>query len=145
MSRALDPFIQVLKPIRRWPDAAGAYTIKDSVSRRSYVIFISLWPMLINTAFGVASVRREWLNVAKTLEMPAWRTALRVICPRLRRPFSPACASRSASPGSSSSPPRCSLAARASVFVWNEWNNFVDHQRHNAICSSAWSAWRWTS
>ena len=25
--------------------------------------------MLINTAFGVASVRRDWLNVAKTLEM----------------------------------------------------------------------------
>jgi nitrate/nitrite transport system permease protein len=29
------------------------------------VIFIcSIWPMLINTAFGVASVKRDWLNVA---------------------------------------------------------------------------------
>ncbi|MGL1311170.1 ABC transporter permease subunit, partial [Vibrio parahaemolyticus] len=37
--------------------------------------------MLINTAFGVASVRREWLNVAKTLEMNPVRTAFRVILP----------------------------------------------------------------
>ena len=83
MSRALDPFIQVMKPISplAWMPLA-LYTIKDSGISAIFVIFIcSLWPMLINTAFGVASVRREWLNVAKTLEMPAWRTACRVILP----------------------------------------------------------------
>src|SRR5262249_49605458 len=66
MSRALDPFIQVLKPISplAWMPLA-LYTIKDSHLSAIFVIFIcSLWPMLINTAFGVASVRREWLNVA---------------------------------------------------------------------------------
>src|SRR5262245_7816308 len=55
MSRALDPFIQVLKPISplAWMPLA-LYTIKDSSLSSIFVIFIcSLWPMLINTAFGV--------------------------------------------------------------------------------------------
>ena len=47
-----------------------------------FVIFIcSVWPMLINTAFGVASVKREWLNVALTLEVSWWRKAFLVILP----------------------------------------------------------------
>ena len=57
MSRALDPFIQVLKPISplAWMPLA-LYTIKDSVLSAIFVIFIcSIWPMLINTAFGVSA------------------------------------------------------------------------------------------
>jgi len=81
--RALDPYIQVLKPISplAWMPIA-LFTIGDSEISSIFVIFIcSLWPMLINTAFGVASVRTEWLNVAKTLEVGSLRTALRVILP----------------------------------------------------------------
>jgi len=37
--------------------------------------------MLINTVFGVAAVRRDWLNVARTLEVPPLRRALTVILP----------------------------------------------------------------
>ncbi len=83
MNKALDPFIQVMKPISplAWMPLA-LYTIKDSGLSAIFVIFIcSLWPMLINTAFGVASVRKDWLNVAKTLELGNMRTALRVILP----------------------------------------------------------------
>src|SRR6202008_3118434 len=83
MSRALDPFIQVMKPISplAWMPLA-LYTIKDSGISAIFVIFIcSLWPMLSNTAFGVASVRRDWLNVAKTLEVKPRRKALWVILP----------------------------------------------------------------
>ncbi|SIQ16935.1 nitrate ABC transporter permease [Pseudacidovorax sp. RU35E] len=83
MRRALDPFIQVLKPISplAWMPLA-LYTIKDSSVSGVFVIFIcSVWPMLINTAFGVASVKREWLNVASTLEVRPMRRALRVILP----------------------------------------------------------------
>src|SRR5262249_3026277 len=89
MSRALDPFIQVLKPISplAWMPLA-LYTIKDSSISSIFVIFIcSLWPMLINTAFGVASVRREWLNVARTLEMAAARTPLPLILPAAPPPL----------------------------------------------------------
>ncbi|MDA7417323.1 nitrate ABC transporter permease [Xenophilus arseniciresistens] len=83
LHRALDPFIQVLKPISplAWMPLA-LYTIKDSSVSGVFVIFIcSVWPMLINTAFGVASVRRDWLNVAATLEVRPMRRALRVILP----------------------------------------------------------------
>ncbi len=80
---ALNPFIQVLRPISplAWMPLA-LYTIRDSSISAIFVIFIcSVWPMLLNTAFGVASVRREWLNVARTLECGPMRMAFRVILP----------------------------------------------------------------
>lgn len=124
--RALDPFIQVLKPVSplAWMPLA-LYTIKDSGKSAIFVIFIcSLWPMLINTAFGVGSVRKEWLNVARTLEVSPWRQALTVILP--------------------AAAPTILTGMRISIgiawlvivaaemlvggtgigyFVWNEWNN----------------------
>lgn len=124
--RALDPYIQVLKPISplAWMPLA-LFTLKDSSVSAIFVIFIcSLWPMLINTAFGVASVRREWLNVARTLEVGPLRTAFRVILP--------------------AAAPTIMTGMRISIgiawlvivaaemlvggtgigyFVWNEWNN----------------------
>jgi len=83
LSGALNPFIQVLRPVSplAWMPLA-LFTIKDSAVSAIFVIFIcSLWPMLLNTAFGVGSVRREWLNVARTLEAGAWKTAFKVILP----------------------------------------------------------------
>ena len=83
LRRAFDPFIQVLKPISplAWMPLA-LYTIKDSSISGIFVIFIcSVWPMLVNTAFGVASVKRDWLNVASTLEVNPLRKAFLVILP----------------------------------------------------------------
>ena len=83
LNGALDPIIQVLRPISplAWMPLA-LYTIKDSGVSAIFVIFIcAIWPMLLNTAYGVGSVRREWLNVARTLEAGTWRTAFRVILP----------------------------------------------------------------
>jgi nitrate/nitrite transport system permease protein len=126
MSRALDPFIQVMKPISplAWMPLA-LYTIKDSGLSAIFVIFIcSLWPMLINTAFGVAGVRGEWLNVARTLEVGTLRRAFTIILP--------------------AAAPTILTGMRISIgiawlvivaaemlvggtgigyFVWNEWNN----------------------
>ncbi len=126
MSRALNPFIQLLKPVSplAWMPLA-LYTIKDSSKSAIFVIFIcSIWPMLINTAFGVASVRKEWLNVARTLEVGALRRAFSVILP--------------------TAAPTIVTGMRISIgiawlvivaaemlvggtgigyFVWNEWNN----------------------
>ena len=123
---ALDPIIQVLRPVSplAWMPLA-LYTIKDSGISAIFVIFIcAIWPMLLNTAFGVAAVRREWLNVARTLEAGAWRTAFSVILP--------------------AAAPTIMTGARISIgiawlvivaaemlvggtgigyFVWNQWNN----------------------
>ncbi|KAA9383189.1 nitrate ABC transporter permease [Neorhizobium galegae] len=126
VSRAVDPFIQVLKPISplAWMPLA-LYTIKDSAISAIFVIFIcAIWPMLINTAFGVAAVRKEWINVARTLEVGTLRRAFTIILP--------------------AAAPTILTGMRISIgiawlvivaaemlvggtgigyFVWNEWNN----------------------
>jgi len=124
--RALDPFIQVLKPISplAWMPLA-LYTIKDSHISGIFVIFIcSVWPMLLNTAFGVAGVRREWLNVARTLEVKPLRRAFEVILPA---------AAPTILTGMRISMGIAWLVIVAAemlvggtgigYFVWNEWNN----------------------
>ncbi len=124
--QALDPFIQILKPISplAWMPLA-LFTLKDSDVSAVFVIFIcSIWPMMINTAFGVASVRKEWLDVSRTLEVSPLRKAFLVILP--------------------AAAPTIMTGMRISIgiawlvivaaemlvggtgigyFVWNEWNN----------------------
>ena len=126
MSRALDPFIQIMKPISplAWMPLA-LYTIKDSDLSSIFVIFIcAVWPMLLNTAFGVSAVRKEWINVARTLEVGTFRRAFTIILP--------------------AAAPTILTGMRISIgiawlvivaaemlvggtgigyFVWNEWNN----------------------
>lgn len=83
MYKALNPYIQIMKPISplAWMPLA-LFIIKDSEASSIFVIFIcSIWPMLINTAFGVAGVRRDWINVARTHELSPLRTAFTVILP----------------------------------------------------------------
>ncbi|MET0962457.1 MAG: nitrate ABC transporter permease [Noviherbaspirillum sp.] len=126
MQRALNPFIQILKPISplAWMPLA-LYTIKDSSLSGIFVIFIcSVWPMLMNTAFGVASVRRDWLNVARTLEVGRLRKAFLVILPA---------AAPTILTGMRISMGIAWLVIVAAemlvggtgigYFVWNEWNN----------------------
>jgi nitrate/nitrite transport system permease protein len=126
MRKAFDPFIQVLKPISplAWMPLA-LYTIKDSSASGIFVIFIcSIWPMLVNTAFGVAAVKREWLNVARTLEVNPVRTAFQVILPA---------AAPTILTGMRISMGIAWLVIVAAemlvggtgigYFVWNEWNN----------------------
>lgn len=81
--KALNPFIQVLRPISplAWMPLA-LFVIQDSEASAIFVIFIcSIWPMLLNTAFGVAGVRQDWVNVARTHELGALKTAFTVILP----------------------------------------------------------------
>jgi nitrate/nitrite transport system permease protein len=83
LHRAFDPFIQLIMPIPplAWMPIA-LYTIKDASASAIFVIFIcSVWSMLINTAFGVANVRRDWLNVARTLEVQPLRKAIQIVLP----------------------------------------------------------------
>ncbi|KAF0164272.1 MAG: nitrate/nitrite transport system permease protein [Rhodocyclaceae bacterium] len=126
--RAFNPFIQVLKPISplAWMPLA-LYSLKDSSISGIFVIFIcSIWPMLINTAFGVASVRRDWINVARTLEVNPLRKAFLVILPA---------AAPTILTGMRISMGIAWLVIVAAemlvggtgigYFVWNEWNNLA--------------------
>jgi nitrate/nitrite transport system permease protein len=124
--RMLDPFIQLLKPISplAWMPIA-LYTIKDASLSGIFVIFIcSIWPMLINTAFGVAGVRKEWINVARTLEVRPMRKAFEVILPAAAPTI---LTGMRISMGIAW---LVNVAAEMLVggtgigyFVWNEWNN----------------------
>jgi nitrate/nitrite transport system permease protein len=81
--KAFNPFIKVLRPISTlaWMPLA-LFIIQDSEASAIFVIFIcSIWPMLLNTAFGVAGVREDWVNVARTHELGPFKTAFTVILP----------------------------------------------------------------
>jgi len=126
--RAVNPYVQVLKPISplAWMPLF-LYTIKDSSQSAILVIFMSsLWPTLANTAFGVATIKRDYLNVAAILQLSWWRRLVTVILPAA----APAIvAGLRISIGSAWV---AIVAAEMLIggtgigyFVWNEWNNLA--------------------
>jgi nitrate/nitrite transport system permease protein len=81
--QALDPFIQVLKPISplAWMPLA-LFTLKDSGVSAIFVIFIcSIWPMIINTAVGVQRVPQDYMNVARVLNLSEWKIFTKILFP----------------------------------------------------------------
>jgi nitrate/nitrite transport system permease protein len=128
LHRAVNPYIQVLKPISplAWMPLF-LYTIRDSAQAAVLVIFMSsLWPTLANTAFGVANIRRDYLNVAAILQLSWAERLVRVVLPAA----APAIvAGLRISIGSAWV---AIVAAEMLIggtgigyFVWNEWNNLA--------------------
>ncbi|MCT7950961.1 nitrate ABC transporter permease [Ancylothrix sp. C2] len=80
---ALNPIIQIFKPVSplAWlPIALAIFNLAEPSA--IFVIFItSLWPTIINTALGVSSVSKDYLDVAQVLEMPRWRQITKIIWP----------------------------------------------------------------
>ncbi|PPS45313.1 nitrate ABC transporter permease [Chroococcidiopsis sp. TS-821] len=126
VSKAVDPYIQVLKPVSplAWLPL-GLGLLKDSENTALFVIAItSLWPTLINTKFGVSNVDPAVLNVARTLGASRWRTIWKVILPA---------AAPSIVAGLRISIGIAWLVIVAAeilvggtgvgYFIWNEWNN----------------------
>jgi len=124
--KAANPYIQVLKPISplAWMPLF-LYTIKDSTGAMILVIFMStLWPTLANTAFGVATIRQDYLNVAALLQLSWWGRFFKVVLPAAAPTI---VAGLRISIGSAWI---AVVAAEMLVggtgigyFVWNEWNN----------------------
>ena len=126
LSKASEPYIQLLKPVSplAWLPL-GLAIFKNSENTALFVIAItSIWPTLINTKFGVNSVDKSYLNVARTLGASRWCMIWKVILP-------------AAAPNIVSGL-RISMgiswlvivAAEMLIggtglgyFVWNEWNN----------------------
>jgi len=80
---ALNPFIQVLKPISplAWMPLM-LYSVKDPFWTAILVVFMaSLWPTVANTAFGVNSIRKDYLHVSALLEMSYARRLFAVVLP----------------------------------------------------------------
>ena len=80
---ALNPVIQIFKPVSplAWlPISLAIFNLADPSA--IFVIFItSLWATIINTALGVASVPKDYLEVSQMLGMPRWRQMIKIILP----------------------------------------------------------------
>ncbi len=91
---AMNPLIQIFKPVSplAWLPivmilVSGLYTAQDPLFEKSFVssavtvALCSLWPTLVNTALGVASVDRDHLNVARVLKLGPMARVWKIMLP----------------------------------------------------------------
>jgi nitrate/nitrite transport system permease protein len=94
MQTALNPLIQLFRPVSplAWLPivtmvVAAVYVTPDPMFERAFLIsaitvaLCSLWPTLINTAVGVASVDKDLLNVSRVLRLSWFAKVRRIVLP----------------------------------------------------------------
>ena len=77
------PIVQILKPVSplAW-FPIGLVVFQSAGTATIFIIFItSLWPTLINTSFGVASIPDDHKNVAKAFGFSKWKYLSKVLIP----------------------------------------------------------------
>lgn len=83
LNKAASPIISLLRPVSplAWLPI-GLAIFKAANPAAIFCIFIcSVWPMIINTALGVASVPQDYLNVARVLQLSEWKVFTRILLP----------------------------------------------------------------
>jgi nitrate/nitrite transport system permease protein len=83
LKKILYPIVQILKPVSplAW-FPIGLVAFKSSPTATIFIIFItSLWPTLINTAFGVASLPEDHKNVAKAFGFSKTKYLFKILLP----------------------------------------------------------------
>ncbi len=81
--QVINPVAQLLRPVSplAW-FPLGLVVLKDAPNGAVFVIFITaLWPTLINTAFGVASVPTDHKNVARVFRFSRYKYVRHVLLP----------------------------------------------------------------
>jgi nitrate/nitrite transport system permease protein len=81
--KVFDPLVQILKPVSplAW-FPIGLVAFESASKATIFIIFItSLWPTLINTAFGVSSIPDDHKNVAKAFGFSRWKYITKVLLP----------------------------------------------------------------
>jgi len=91
---ALNPLVQLFKPVSplAWLPivtmvVSALYVDTTDWLPKSLVVsavtvtLCSLWPTMINTTLGVASVDKDLMNVGKVLQLPTWQTITKVVMP----------------------------------------------------------------
>ncbi|HUD27861.1 MAG TPA: ABC transporter permease [Novosphingobium sp.] len=91
---AINPLVQIMKPVSplAWLPivtmvVSATVTSADPVLAKSFVIsaivvmLCSLWPTLINTAIGAASIDKDLLNVGRVLRLGAFQKLTRLVLP----------------------------------------------------------------
>ena len=81
--KAFYPIVQILKPVSplAW-FPIGLVAFQSASTATIFIIVItSLWPTLINTSFGVASIPDDHKNVAKAFGFSKWKYLTKVLIP----------------------------------------------------------------
>lgn len=91
---ALNPMIQLFRPVSplAWLPivtlvVSAVYVSADPMFEKSFLIsaitvtLCSLWPTLVNTAVGVASVDKDLINVARVLKLSWFAKVRRIVLP----------------------------------------------------------------
>ena len=94
VNSAINPLIQIFKPVSplAWLPivtmvVSALYVNVSDAFPKSMVIsavtvtLCSMWPTLINTALGVASVDKDLTNVSKVLKLSVWKTITKLVLP----------------------------------------------------------------
>lgn len=122
---SVNPFVQLLKPVSplAWLPI-GLFIFRDSEMTGVFVIFISsIWPTLINTAFGVTSINPDFLKVSRSLGASQFRTVVKVVLPAVMPNI---LAGMRISMGTAwlvIVAAEMLLGSGIGYFIWNEWNN----------------------
>lgn len=90
---AINPLVQIFKPVSplAWLPivtmVVSALYVGEGGLPKSFVIsaitvtLCSLWPTLINTALGVASIDKDLVNVGRVLKLSPWTRVTRLVLP----------------------------------------------------------------
>ncbi len=83
MMRLFNPIVQILRPVSplAW-FPLGLLAFKASGGATIFIIAItSLWPTLINTSFGVASLPADHINVGTAFGFSKWKYLTKIMLP----------------------------------------------------------------
>ena len=94
VNAAINPFVQIFKPVSplAWLPlvtmvVSALYTSNDPMFEKSFLVsaitvtLCSLWPTLINTSLGVASIDKDLMNVARVLRLGWAKKVFKLVIP----------------------------------------------------------------
>ena len=94
VNAAINPLVQIFKPVSplAWLPivtmvVSALYVSADPLLQKSFitsaitVTLCSLWPTLINTAVGVASIDKDLMNVGRVLQLGWFTQVFRIVLP----------------------------------------------------------------
>jgi len=94
LNNAVNPIIQIFKPVSplAWLPlvtmvVSALYVSNDPLVAKSFLVSMitvtlcCLWPMVINTSVGVASISSDLVNVSRVLRLPALTHVRKIVIP----------------------------------------------------------------
>ncbi len=94
VNAAINPLVQIFKPVSplAWLPivtmvVSAVYVSSEPLFSKSFVnsaitvTLCSLWPALINTALGVASIDKDLMNVGRVLQLPWFAQVRKIVLP----------------------------------------------------------------